>query len=725
MTNRNPLKNRKKIAILLFFGTLLLFLVFVGRFTYIMVKGEINGENLSQNVNNLYTRSSVLEANRGTIYDIGGNSIAMDATSYSLVAILTDKWSNDPKEPQHVKDKQKTAAALSKHIAMSEADIFKTLNQKDLSQVEFGSAGKKLSYDIKSAIEEEDLPGIIFEETPTRLYPNGTFASHLVGYAELPTDKNGETKEGTLSTDLTGLMGVEQAYNDVLTGTDGSIKYQKDSFGYVLPNSTVETTDSVDGKDIYLTLDKRMQVYLESVMTEVNDKFNPVGMTATLMDPETGAIIAASQRPSFNATTKEGIGQLWQNLLVEDTFEPGSTLKVLTLAAAINEGVFDPNATYMSGAKKIEGGVVHDHNVNGWGQISYLEGLERSSNVAFVNLMEKMGEDTWKEYLDNFGMGKTTASGLPNEQSGSNPYEWPLEKANTSFGQGLTVTVFQMMQAYSAVANEGKMMKPQYISKIVDPATGKETTFEPEVVSEPISKNSADQALNYLKEVVYGENGTGQGYQIDGYEIAAKTGTAQIVNPDTKQYYSGGSNYVYSVVGMAPADDPKVVLYVTVQQPTITDSSLVGGDVVQAVFNPVMKRALEYQHLDSDSEVEDPNQVVMPKVTGVSKEEALKSLEEAQLDVTIVGNGDTIVQQLPLPEESSIKNQRAILMTNGAMTMPDMTGWSKNDVLKVSEITGIEFAFEGEGYVVEQSLTPQANMQGEEQIKITLASPQE
>ena len=725
MKNKNPLKNRKKITILLFFVTLMTFMVFVGRFTYIMVKGEINGEDLSQNVNNLYTRSSVLEANRGAIYDMGGNPIAVDATSYSLVAVLTDKWSNTPDKPLHVVDKQKTAKALAKYISMSEAEIFKKLNQKDLSQVEFGSAGKKLTYDIKSSIEKEKLPGIIFNETPTRLYPNGTFASHIVGYAELPTDKDGQTSATSSNTDLAGLMGIEQAYNDVLSGKDGSIEYQKDSFGYVLPNSSVKSTEPVDGKDIYLTLDKRMQVYLESIMTEVNDKFKPVGMTATLMNPETGAIIAASQRPSFNGTTKEGIGDLWQNLLVEQTFEPGSTMKVLTLAAAIEEGVFNPNETYMSGSRKIEGGIVNDHNVNGWGQISFLEGLERSSNVAFVNLMEKMGAQTWKEYMEKFGIGKTTNTGLPNEQEGSNPYLWPLEKANTSFGQGLTVTVMQMMQAYSAVANEGKMMKPQFISKIVDPLTGKEKIYNPEVVNEPISKETANQALNYLKEVVSSENGTGQGYKIEGHDIAAKTGTAQIVNPDTKMYYSGGNNYIYSVVGMAPADDPKVILYVTVQQPTITDSTVIGSDVVKAVFNPVMKRALEYQHLTDESQVQSLNQVEMPKVTGLSKIDALEKLEETKLDVTVIGNGDTIVQQLPLSQKIIIKNQRIILMTNGAMTMPDMHGWSKNDVLKVSEITGIKFAFEGEGYVVEQSLLPQANMQDEGIITVTLASPQE
>ena len=719
MNNKNPLKNRKKVAILLFFGTILLLVVFAGRIAFIMVKGEVNGEDLSQNLNNLYTRSSVLEANRGTIYDVGGESVAMDATSYSLVAVLTDKWSN-AEELQHVTDKQKTAEALEKHISMSKEEILTKLNQEDLDQVEFGEAGKNLSYDTKKDIEEENLPGIVFEETPTRLYPNGIFASHLVGYAALPSGE----KEDVSSTDLTGMMGIELAYDDILKGTDGKTIYQKDSFGYVIPNSKVETTEPVNGDDIYLTLDKRMQVYMENVMSEIDGKYDPAMVTATLINPETGAIIAASQRPTFNGTTKEGIDQLWQNLLVENTYEPGSTMKILTLAAAVSEGVFDPNEYFKSGVKNVSGGPIHDHDPNGWGTISYLEGLARSSNVAFANLMEKMSPETWKEYMDAFGIGQTTDSGLANEAKGSVAFNYPLEQANTAFGQGLTVTAFQMLQAFTAVANDGQMMKPQFISKIVDSDTGEETVIEPEVVGEPISEEVADQTLEYLKEVVYNKNGTGVGYQIDGYEIAAKTGTAEIVNPETKQYYSGGTNYIYSVAAMVPADDPKLILYITVKQPKIKDGSTTGSGVVKEIYHPIMKRALEYLALGEEEDAE-ANSVEMPKATGISKEEALKSLEDTQLNVTVVGNGDTIVQQLPLPNETTIENQRIVLMTNGAMTMPDMMGWSKNDVLKVSEITGVEFTFEGEGYVVSQSLEPNANMHGADKITIVLETPQE
>lgn len=707
------------IAILLFFATILIYAVFAGRFSYIMVNGEVNGENLETNVNNLYTRSSVLEANRGTIYDVGGNPVAMDATSYSLYAVLTDEWSNNKKNPQHVVDKEKTAEVLSQYISMSKEEILQKL-QQDLSQVEFGLPGKNLSFDIKSDIEAANLSGIFFTETPTRLYPNGVFSSHLVGVAQLPTMEDGEVEVGK---EMVGLMGVEQTYNEQLTGTDGKLKYQKDSFGYALPSEEAEVIEPIDGIDIYLTLDKRMQVLLESTMTEVNEKYKPVAMTATLMNPKTGKIIATSQRPSFNGTTKEGIDKLWMNLLSEYTYEPGSTLKVLTLAAAVNEGVFNPNAYFESGLIEVSGVPIRDVNRNGWGTISYLEGLARSSNVSFVKLVQKMGPETWKEYMDAFGIGKSTQSGLYNENAGTNRFKRPIDQANTAFGQGLTVTVLQMLQAFSAIANEGQMMKPQFIDKYVDPNTGEETIVEPEVVDTPITKETANQTLEYLKEVVYNEHGTGQKYAIDGYEIAAKTGTAQIYNAESGRYYSGGKQYLYSVVGMAPADDPELVMYITMERPTIDDPTVSTTDIMASVFKPVMKRGLEYLHLDDSAQDGLENQIAMPKVTSEPKNDVLTKLEEMQLNVTVVGNGDTIVQQLPLADEMVIEDQRIVLLTNGAMTMPDMSGWSKNDVLKVSEITGIEFSFEGDGYVTQQSLAPNSLITEESQIEIVLESP--
>src|SRR5699024_947989 len=280
------------------------------------------------------------------------------------------------------------------------------------------------------------------------------------------------------------------------------------------------------------------------------------------------------------------------------------------------------------------------------------------------------------------------------------PYKWPLQKVNTSFGQGVTVTVLQMMQGFSAIANEGKMVKPYFVDKIVDPETGEVTQMKPEYLDSPISKETANQTLDYLKSPVYSEHGTARRYQLEGYELAAKTGTAQLVNPKTGKYFAESQDHVFSVVGFAPADNPKVILYVTVQQPKWTNEVNTGSGVVEKIFNPVMKRALElYAKEESGKEASEKIKKTVPKVTGLPAEEAAEKLKKAGFDVQFIGTGDRAVQQLPLPETVYAEGQRVLLLTNGASTMPDMTGWSKNDVLKVAEITGIPIKVDGEGFV--------------------------
>lgn len=716
----NPLRNRKVIAVFLYIICFIVFGFVALRFSWIMVRGEINGENLLENVHNLYTSSNTIQANRGTIYDRNGNPVATDATSYKIVAILTDAWSSEAR-PQHVQDPQAVAETLSQYISMSEEDLLQRLTN-DSSQIEFGTAGNNLSYEIvrqiQEDLEEQELTGITFEEKQTRLYPNGTFASHTIGLAQHVDVEEDEISDSQ----LTGVMGLEASFDEVLRGENGSREYQRDRFGYALPDQEIEQIDPINGKDLHLTLDRRLQIYLENIMQEVEEEHSPEAMTATLMNAKTGEILAASQRPSFNATTKEGIDQTWQNLLVEYAFEPGSTMKVMTLASAIEEGTFRPYDTFRSGRIQVGGGTVHDFNPDGWGTISYLEGLERSSNVAFVRQVEEMGHDTWKEYLDGFGFGERIDIGLPNEYSGSNPYEWPLQRINTAFGQGITVTPVQMLRAFSAVANDGQMVKPYIVNKISDQETGEETLFEPELTSSPISKESANLALDYLKQTVYSEVGTARGYQIDGYEIAAKTGTAQLVNPETGNYYPSAPDFIYSVVGMAPADDPELILYVTVQQPTLNETASHGSQVVQKIFNPMMKRALESTRFEEDEST--VQFVEMPSFIDMNTHDGLEEAENLGIDGVIIGSGETIVQQYPHSGTNLYHSERVLLLTNGAMTLPDMTGWSRNDALKVSELTGVEFIFEGEGFVVNQDLDSGSFIESGDQIMITLAPPE-
>lgn len=707
----NPQKNRRIMTKIMMLLTGLMFLIFVVRFSTIMLTKKVDGVDLSEQIDNLYSRSSILPAKRGTIYDIGGNPIAMDATSYSLVGVLTDKWSQDEKNPQHIIDKEQTAEALAKHIDMSNSEILSLLNQENVDQVEFGLAGTNLSYGIKAAIEEEELNGIFFEETPSRLYPNGVFASHLVGYAAVDSESEDSV--------LVGMMGIEQAFDDLLNGQDGKVTDQKDSQGYGIPGTEVVLEEPIDGKEIYLTLDMRLQTYLETLMTKVYEEAEPEEMVAMLVNPKTGAVMAATQRPTFNATTMEGIDERWQNLLVEEAFEPGSTFKILTIAAAINEGIFRPYDTYQSGSIEVEGGKISDYNLVGWGPISYLEGFGRSSNVMVVKLVQEMGYDVWEEYMQAFGMTTPTESKLANEATGHYNYDYPLEKANTSFGQGVTVTPFQLIQAFTSVANGGDMMKLNYIHKIVDPETGEETIIEPEKLSSPITAETASVVLDYLTTVVYEDYGTASAYAIDNATVGVKTGTAELVNPETGLYYTGQYEYLYSAVGFAPAEDPDYILYVTLKMPkNNTDKNFV--NYLTDVFNPMMTRAVSYSELGIETDATTKKGMI-PKVTGQSKEEAISTLEAAGFSsVSLIGSGSRIVQQFPYNETEALFNQKVVLMTEGAMTMPDVRGWSKDDVLKIAELTGVSFEFEGDGYVVYQQLNAGSLINVEESIKIIL-----
>lgn len=717
--NKNhSLKNKKCFGIILFIVTVFLFVLVGVRFANIMVGGTIEGQNLGENISRLYNSSNEVLAQRGTIYDKNDNPIAVDATSYKMVAVLTDSWSTE-KDPIHVQEPEKIATILSEHLPISYEEAHEKLTSSS-SQVEFGTAGNRLSFDtvnsLKEELEKEDLSGIVFDESQTRLYPNGMFASHIVGLAQ-------HTKEEQ-DDQISGVMGLEAHFNDELTGENGNVNFQKDRFGYALPDQTVNAKESVNGSDVHMTLDRRLQIYLENIMTQVEEDHSPKAMTATVMDSQTGEIVASTQRPSFNAMTKEGIDQSWQNLLVDYEFEPGSTLKIVTLAAAIEEGVFNPNAMYQSGTYNFAGGRVRDIKPEGWGTISYLEGLYRSSNVSFVKLVEEMGFDTWKSYLDAFGFGTETGIELPNEKSGQNPFVWDLQKANTAFGQGITITPIQMLQALTAITNGGEMVQPRIVKSIVNQNLDEDAKDESHTVSQPISKETAQKTLEYLQMGVESEVGTARGYSIDGVPVAAKTGTAQIVNPETGRYFSSPNDFVFSVVTMFPADNPKYTIYITVQQPELTPEAPHGSLVVRRIFEPLSQRLLIQEGADVQTEFEeDSSSKEMPQIVEQTTAEVKAELDELGIDYSIVGTGDKIVQQYPYRGTRIYNGQRIILLTNGAMSMPDITGWSRNDVLKLSELTGIQVQFNGEGFVASQDTPVGTFIETGDEVAVTLSNP--
>ncbi|WP_125980232.1 penicillin-binding protein [Loigolactobacillus iwatensis] len=712
INKRNPRRNRQIIGGAFLFAVVGIFLLFIFRFSYIVANGKIDDQNLTKKAEALYQDDSVLKANRGTIFDAMGNPIAEDSTSYSIYAVIDHRYTGSNDKKLYVTNKNKVATVLSQYLPMSKKDILKTLNpqNKKTFQVEFGTAGQGLSLAIKQEIENHNLRGVYFTETPARLYPNGTFASHQIGLAQQSTT----TKAGSSTTALTGVMGIEKSYNKILSGTNGVKQVKKDSYGYQLPNTKVKQKAAKNGSDVYLTIDSRLQSYLETLLTKAQTKYDAKGFNAILMNPKTGQILAASQRPTFNPQTGASLGSFWRDTLTEDAYEPGSVMKVFTLASIIDAGKYPPNSYYTSGQVQVGGSTIHDWNTTGWGSIPYSQAFPRSSNVGFVHLEQILGEKEWLEYIKKFKFLQSTNSGLSGESSGSIQFKSASDQAITSFGQGINVTAMQMMQGYSAIANNGKEMKPQIIDKVVNPATGKTTKYKPVTVGHPVKKSTTKQVLQDMQDVVYKNYGTGAVYKIPGYRIAAKTGTAQISAGNGGGYLTGDNNYIFSVVGMAPAKNPQYVLYITMKQPqNMTESP---EKILSEIFNPMMKRALEY----NQGKTTKTDQATMPKVSGETVSTSVSALTKAQLKLVQIGTGNTVVQQLPQAGEKVLSNQHVFVMTNGAMTMPDMTGWSKSDVLKFAEITGKSVKISGTGYVTKQDLAAKSLLDSTKEITVTL-----
>lgn len=696
-----------------FFG--LLFFALILRFLYIEITGVAGGEVLAAKIDHKYEKQQVVEAKRGSILDTNGEVIAEDSFSYIMRAILSPTVTSNPSDPKHVVNPEETARQLAKYIDMKESDIYKQLTKKGAFQVEFGKYGRDLTQETKQKIEKLELPGITFERTNKRFYPNGMFASHLIGYV----DKDDKTDK------MVGKFGIERYLNEDLQEKDGKLVFDSDSWGILLPNSKENVTPPKNGKRVALTIDKKIQAVLEDSLNKVDKKYKPKQIIAIVSNPKTGEILAMSQRPSFNPTTKEGLIDSWRNLAIEESYEPGSTMKIFTLAAAVNEGVFNPNETYVTGTYRVPGTSIHDHSGIPPGQtMTFLEGVQRSSNVAFAKIaMEKIGADTFREYITKFGLDKKTGIDLPNEVVGKIKYKRKIEKVTTAFGQGSTITAIQQIQGASAIANDGKMMKPYVTKSVSNQDTGQVLKLtKPKIVGTPISAEAAKQVREYLGTVITGEHGTGKKYALDGYEVAGKTGTAQTVGPDGR-YLEGRNNYVFSFIGMAPKDDPQLVMYVAVKQPNL-GVSYVGADPLSEIFKPVMQNSL--QILNIKPVAQKKQKVIKIKdYTNQSIDFVTNDLKQQGYEVVTIGSGRKIIDQAPKVGASVLQGEKIILRTDGEMKAPDLTGWSLRDVMKVASIAKLQLNTAGTGFVTNQNTKAGKTMKEGDYFVVELTDPKE
>lgn len=697
-------RNRKTFGMWFFLVAAIIFILFTVRFSYIAIFKDVQNHNLKSQAAELYTSSQVIQAKRGTVYDADGNPIATDTSKYTVYAIIDSSYRSASGKALYVTNKKKTAKVLAKYLDLSEAQILKILSpsSKGIFQVQFGTAGSNLSVATMEKIKKANLPGINFTQIPAREYPEGNFASQLLGMTTLKTN----TKTGT--TQLVGDMGLEGYFNKQLTGTNGYRTVKQDVYGYQLADSSTKGRKVENGDNITTTLNNKVQHQMETLVSKVEKETQAEGITAIVMEAKTGKIVAATQRPNMKSETPS-----WTNALTQQTFEPGSTMKVLALAAAINSGNFDPNATYTSGTWSLGGGKITDWVTSGWGTITYKEGFYRSSNVGFAHVEQNMGAKTWMKYIRRFGLlKKVNVYGMGNETAGYTTFKGKLEQANTAYGQGITVNVMELMQAYTAIANNGKMVKPYWIEKVTDPNTGKTVKkLSTTVVGHPISASTAKQVRKYMEGVIYNKVGTGQSYKVSGYRIAGKTGTAQIAG--TNGYEAGTNDYIYSFAGFAPAKNPKYIIYLSMKKPK--NLTKAAETYLSSISTPIIKYLLDQEKLKSEGQ---QGVVKVGNYVGKNAQTVQTSLAKKKLQVTVIGGNKKITAQSLTAGKEAIINSRLILKTSGEMTMPDVSGWSQADVAQLAQMMGLKLSLTGSGYASNQSISVGTPVKAGDSLKV-------
>jgi penicillin-binding protein 2B len=693
----------------------LLFVVLVVRVYFVQV---VNADFWYEKAKETWSAFERIPAVRGTVTDRDGNILAMDVAGYTIAV--------SPKVIDELGLADQIVSKFHTMLAKPESELRDIVTKKNkdgefYQQREVRSEGWKIDKELADRVmafreqlreqtKEKDV-GIYLMEDQKRFYPRQSMAAHIIGYV----NKAGEA-----------MNGLELALDEQLRGTNGEIKYERDGNRVQLSNGDVEYIPARDGKNVTLTIDNEIQYYIEQAVKEAFVKYEPKSITAIAADPNTMDILGMATLPSYNPNV------YWEtdpgddfNYGIKGLIEPGSTFKIVTLAAAVEEGVFNPNETYMSGSIRIADRTINDHRRGGWGEISFLEGLKRSSNVAFIKLgYEKMETNTLMNYINNFGFGQKTGIELGGEVAGSVTARYATERAALTFGQGtVQVTPIQQVAAVAAVANGGKLMQPHLVKAIEDPVTGETTKIEPKVVRQVISKATANKVGEYLEQVVSDrEIGTGKNAYLEGYRVAGKTGTAQKV-VDGKY---ADNKYIVSFIGYAPVEDPKIVVYVVVDEPN--DPYAGGGSAAAPVFKEIVLQSLRHMGIGPNNAVKADEvrkqelSVKAPDVTELTLAQATEELKAWKLSFETVGKGETVLQQIPRAGTQMPQGGRIYLITEerSKLAVPNLRELSLRDALEVCSLMGLRCVAEGEGFVENQIL---ATAQGERVLKLELKPP--
>ena len=620
------------------FLVLLFFLVLIiARVLYIQL---FNYRMLNDKANDLWSRNLPLAADRGLILDRNGIILADNITTTSLVLI-----------PSQIKNKEEVSLNLSKILNVSKEEMDKHVF-KETSIERVHPEGRQLSYDIADKIDNLKYDGVYLVKESKRYYPNKEMLSHVLGYVGI---------------DNQGLSGLELEYNSYLTGADGAIKYFSDAKGNSLKLSDIYVAPQ-QGMNITLTIDYNIQTSIERELDNVVAMFNPDMALAVAMDPSTGEILGMSSRPTYdpNNYKEADITTINRNLPIWASYEPGSTFKIITTASAVEEKVVDlfKDTFDDSGSVKVSGTRIGCWKSGGHGHQTFLQVLENSCNPGFVRLGFLLGKERLFSYLDLFGFGNKTGIDLNGESEG---IIFPLNKVNdlelatTAFGQGVSVTPIQQVTAVSAVVNGGSLYKPYIVKSIQEPETNSVIkSFDKQLVRKTISKETSD-IMKYALESVVARGGGKYAY-IEGYRVGGKTGTAQKV--ENGKYLV--NNYIMSFMSIIPANDPKAVLYVAIDNPKNT--ALLSSYTTAPVARKILLDIIDALHIEKqdggiikEKEWNDIQYIKVPDLTGLTIKEAKGKVYPCELDYS--GTGSKIIEQSPLPgEKVDINSKIRILL---------------------------------------------------------------
>lgn len=676
--------NNSKVAN---FNSLLIFAVFallvlIGGVGYLALSPKVLGIDLQKFASTRTTRKIVSYAKRGNIYDANGNTLAQDVSSYTLIAYLDPNRTTDPEKPKHVVDKENTALMLSTLIDLDYDTILRYLSKTNVYQTEFGKAGKGLNEITKDRIKNTNLPGIDFIETTKRYYPYGDFASYVVGYAKT-------TDEG----ELIGEMGVEKKLNDKLTGTNGFTEYQKDRNGYKIANTQEVKVDSKDGGDVYLTIDANAQFLVEEAVNKYADK-SYSNMSIVVAD-KNGKILALVNDPSFDPNYRNITNYMDEVSAV--AYEPGSTMKIFTYMAAIENGVYNGNAYYKSGSfTATDGTVIRDYNDYGWGTITYDQGFKHSSNTGICNLITNyMNRNMLKKYFVKLGFGTKTGIDLPLEANGKLDFKYETEVLNAGFGQGITATPIQMIQALTSIANDGIMVKPYIVSKVLNKNGNTIYSNEREELGRVASSDTIDYIKNLMYHTINDSDGAGISFKINGYDLIGKTGTAQIA--DGKGGYLA-HDVNRSIALMFPKENPEIIIYGAAKYATSIYP-------LSSSIKDIVVNLSKYYNIYDNKDKNELNEIELDNYINRNIKTVSSNLKELGLNVITIGDGDKIINQYPSNGNKLIKGDRIYLVTNGTnYNMIDLNDYSYSEVKTFCNLVNITCNLSGNGYVYEQSI---------------------